>query len=134
MSSIVKNLCASLETVTLDALVISVVACSDFIKSLLKMNPEERLTAEQALKHKWLTGEVLTFLSISIYLIYVSTYLSIYLSISIYLIYVSTYLSIPICPGCHNFAWRCQQKSRQLSASLASQEGYMSPFDRLSFG
>ena len=96
MSSIVKNLCASLETVTLDALVISVVACSDFIKSLLKMNPEERLTAEQALKHKWLTGEVLTFLSTSIYLIYVSIHLSIYLSTSVHLICLSIYLCISI--------------------------------------
>lgn len=29
----------------------------DFIRSLLKMNPSERLTAEQALEHAWIVGE-----------------------------------------------------------------------------
>ena len=32
-------------------------SCKDFILSLLKKNPADRLSAEQALKHAWITGE-----------------------------------------------------------------------------
>lgn len=32
-------------------------ACKDFILSLLKKAPQDRLSAEQALKHPWITGE-----------------------------------------------------------------------------
>jgi serine/threonine protein kinase len=33
-------------------------SAKDFIRNLIKVEPDERMTADEALKHSWITGEV----------------------------------------------------------------------------